>query len=88
MPQLEGQPGSRGMNPPGGISTINLYNWSEPTPTSRRNNQSNDDNVSQRANENTPSRPSAGMSPWTNPNGGITRMHQVCNKRDLNFKTH
>lgn len=80
MPQLEGQPGSRGMNPPGGISTINLYNWSEPSQPSappRRNNQSNDENLSQGANENTASGLSAGASPWTENNRGITRMHQA-----------
>lgn len=85
MPQLEGQPGSRGMNPPGGISTINLYNWSEPSQPSappRRNNQSNDENLSQGANENTASGLSAGASPWTENNRGITRMHQVCIERD------
>lgn len=79
MPQLEGQPGSRGMNPPGGISTINLYNWSEPTQPAalrRNHNQLNDDSVV--SHDNTASRPSAGLSPSENiDNRGITRMHQV-----------
>ncbi|KAG0574308.1 hypothetical protein KC19_VG252900 [Ceratodon purpureus] len=77
MPQLEGQPGSRGMNPPGGISTINLSNWSDPTPpsASRRNIQANDDSFSQSGNEDTGSRPSAGLCE-SNNSRGIARIHQ------------
>ncbi|XP_024367356.1 uncharacterized protein [Physcomitrium patens] len=81
MPQLKGQPGSSGMNPPGGVSTINLSNWSEPPP-SRRNMNPPTNNIDSDHNS-ADSRPSAGLCE-SNNDRSIHRNQQVYNFAEEN----